>query len=334
MGAETVEFHHISVMLEETVKGLVTNKEGIYVDCTLGGAGHSHRIAEMLSPEGRIIGIDQDEEAIEAAKERLKDVKCHVDIVHSNFSHLDEILKAEHAPLVDGVVFDLGVSSHQIDTAERGFSYMHDAPLDMRMDPEAKFSAYDVVNTYSEKELDRIFHDYGEERWGRRIAQFIVKEREKKPIERTGELVDIICKAVPKAVRQAANGHPAKRIFQAIRIEVNDELGILENAFKTAVHHLKPGGRIAIITFHSLEDRIAKNTLKKMARGCICPPELPVCVCHHKPEIRLLGKPKQATSEELAHNSRSKSAKLRIAEKLPTADAQEKNINREGKEER
>ena len=262
MGAGNVEFHHISVMLEETVKGLVTNKEGIYVD--LGGAGHSHRIAELLSSKGRIIGIDQDEEAIEAAKERLKDVKCRVDIVHSNFSHLEEILEAQGAPLVDGVVFDLGVSSHQIDTAERGFSYMHDAPLDMRMDPEAKFSAYDVVNTYSEKELDRIFHDYGEERWGRRIAQFIVKERIKKPIERTGELVDIICKAVPKAVRQAANGHPAKRIFQAIRIEVNDELGILEKAFRTAVHHLKPGGRIAIITFHSLEDRIAKQTLKEM----------------------------------------------------------------------
>ena len=175
----------------------------------------------------------------------------------------------------------------------------------MRMDPEAKFSAYDVVNTYSEKELDRIFHDYGEERWGRRIAQFIVKERMKKPIERTGELVDIICKAVPKAVRQAANGHPAKRIFQAIRIEVNDELGILEKAC------------------HSLEDRIAKQTLKEMARGCICPPELPVCVCHHKPEIRLLGKPKQATADELAHNSRSKSAKLRIAEKLATDDQEE-----------
>ena len=236
MGAGNVEFHHISVMLEETVKGLVTNKEGIYVDCTLGGAGHSHRIAELLSPEGRIIGIDQDEEAIEAAKERLKDVKCRVDIVHSNFSHLEEILEEQGAPLVDGVVFDLGVSSHQIDTAERGFSYMHDAPLDMRMDPEAKFSAYDVVNTYSEKELDRIFHDYGEERWGRRIA---------------------------------------------------------------------------------------KQTLKEMARGCICPPELPVCVCHHKPEIRLLGKPKQATADELAHNSRSKSAKLRIAEKLATDDQEE-----------
>ena len=312
-----MEFHHISVMLEETVKGLVTNKKGTYVDCTLGGAGHSKRITELLEPEGRLIGIDQDEEAIAAATERLKDAACRVDIVHSNFRNLESILEEENAPLVDGVVFDLGVSSHQIDTAERGFSYMQDAPLDMRMDPEAAFSAYDVVNTYSEKDLDRIFHDYGEERWGRRIAQFIVKERAVKPVETTGELVDIICKAVPKAVRQAANGHPAKRIFQAIRIEVNDELGILESTFRTAVNHLKPGGRIAIITFHSLEDRIAKTTLKEMARGCICPPELPVCMCNHKPEIRMIGKPIQATSEELANNSRSKSAKLRIAEKLP-----------------
>ena len=303
-------------MLEETVRGLVTNKEGTYVDCTLGGAGHSHRIAEMLTPAGRIIGIDQDEAAIEAAKKRLSDVKCRVDIVHSNFSQLEAILKSEAAELVDGIVFDLGVSSHQIDTAERGFSYMQDAPLDMRMNPEADFSAYDVVNTYSVTELNRIFHDYGEERWSKRIAEFIVKEREIKPVATTGELVDIICKAVPKAVRQAAGGHPAKRIFQAVRIEVNDELGILENAFRTAVKHLKPGGRIAIITFHSLEDRIAKQTLKQLARGCICPPELPVCVCHHEPEIKILGKPIKASIEELDNNSRSRSAKLRIAEKI------------------
>ena len=322
-----MEFHHISVMLEETVRGLVTNKEGTYVDCTLGGAGHSHRIAEMLTPAGRIIGIDQDEAAIEAAKKRLSDVKCRVDIVHSNFSQLEAILKVEAAELVDGIVFDLGVSSHHIDTAERGFSYMQDAPLDMRMNPEADFSAYDVVNTYSVTELNRIFHDYGEERWSKRIAEFIVKEREIKPVATTGELVDIICKAVPKAVRQAAGGHPAKRIFQAVRIEVNDELGILENAFRTAVKHLKPGGRIAIITFHSLEDRIAKQTLKQLARGCICPPELPVCVCHHEPEIKILGKPIKASIEELDNNSRSRSAKLRIAEKLALASQQEKEGN-------
>lgn len=311
-----MEFHHISVMLEETVQGLVTDPQGTYVDCTLGGGGHSHRIAELLAPEGRLIGLDQDEAAIRAATERLADVGCRVEIVHSNFRHLEKVLHGLGIEQVDGVVFDLGVSSHQIDTAERGFSYMQDAPLDMRMDPEASLSAYEVVNTYSQEELARIFHDYGEERWGKRIAEFIVKEREESPIKTTGELVEVICKAVPKAVRRASAGHPAKRIFQAIRIEVNDELGILENAFKTAVRFLKPGGRLAIITFHSLEDRIAKQTLKEMARGCICPPELPVCTCKHKPEIKLLGKPKQATKEELRGNSRSKSAKLRIAEKL------------------
>ncbi len=311
-----MEFHHVSVMLEETVQGLVTDPQGTYVDCTLGGGGHSHRIAELLAPEGRLIGLDQDEAAIRAATERLADVGCRVEIVHSNFRHLEKVLHGLGIEQVDGVVFDLGVSSHQIDTAERGFSYMQDAPLDMRMDPEASFSAYEVVNTYSQEELARIFHDYGEERWGKRIAEFIVKEREESPIKTTGELVEVICKAVPKAVRRASAGHPAKRIFQAIRIEVNDELGILENAFKTAVRFLKPGGRLAIITFHSLEDRIAKQTLKEMARGCICPPELPVCTCKHKPEIKLLGKPKQATKEELRGNSRSKSAKLRIAEKL------------------
>jgi len=311
-----MEFHHVSVMLEETVQGLVTDPQGTYVDCTLGGGGHSHRIAELLAPEGRLIGLDQDEAAIRAATERLADVGCRVEIVHSNFRHLEKVLHGLGVEQVDGVVFDLGVSSHQIDTAERGFSYMQDAPLDMRMDPEASLSAYEVVNTYSQEELARIFHDYGEERWGKRIAEFIVKEREESPIKTTGELVEVICKAVPKAVRRASAGHPAKRIFQAIRIEVNDELGILENAFKTAVKFLKPGGRLAIITFHSLEDRIAKQTLKEMARGCICPPELPVCTCKHKPEIKLLGKPKQATKEELRDNSRSKSAKLRIAEKL------------------
>lgn len=315
-----MEFHHISVMLEETVRGLVTNKKGTYVDCTLGGGGHSHRIAELLEPAGRIIGIDQDEEAVEAASARLSDAACRVDIVHDNFRHLEQILHAEDADQVDGVVFDLGVSSHQIDTAERGFSYMHDAPLDMRMDPEAELSAYEVINTYSEQDLFRIFHDYGEERWAKRIAQFIVRERQTAPIRTTGGLVDVICKAIPKAVRQAAGGHPAKRVFQAVRIEVNDELGILETAFRTAVRHLKPGGRIAIITFHSLEDRIAKKTLRDMSRGCICPPELPVCVCHHRPEIRLLGKPVTAAPQEIEKNSRSKSAKLRLAEKLPIAE--------------
>ena len=312
-----MDFHHISVMPEETIAGLITAKDGIYVDCTLGGAGHSSLIAQQLTPEGHLIGIDQDTAAIAAASERLKDYPCRIDIVKSNFSQLDQVLSDLNVPHVDGFLFDLGVSSHQLDTAERGFSYMQDAPLDMRMNQQAQFSAYDVVNTYSLEELNRIFKEYGEERWSKRIAEFIIDARSKKPVETTGQLVDIIKKAVPAAVRNAKGGHPAKRIFQAVRIEVNDELNILEKTFRSAIAHLKPGGRIASITFHSLEDRIAKNVLKEMASGCICPPQLPVCMCHHKPEIKLLVKGKAASHKELEQNSRSKSAKLRIAEKLP-----------------
>ena len=312
-----MDFHHISVMPEETIAGLITAKDGIYVDCTLGGAGHSSLIAQQLTPEGHLIGIDQDTAAIAAASERLKDYPCRIDIVKSNFSQLDQVLSDLNVPHVDGFLFDLGVSSHQLDTAERGFSYMQDAPLDMRMNQQAQFSAYDVVNTYSLEELNRIFKEYGEERWSKRIAEFIIDARSEKPLETTGQLVDIIKKAVPAAVRNAKGGHPAKRIFQAVRIEVNDELNILEKTFRSAIAHLKPGGRIAIITFHSLEDRIAKNVLKEMASGCICPPQLPVCMCHHKPEIKLLVKGKAASHKELEQNSRSKSAKLRIAEKLP-----------------
>ena len=311
-----MEFHHVSVMPEETIRGLLTDLSGIYVDCTLGGAGHSGRIAEQLTENGRIIGIDQDAEAIEAAGRHLAGSRCRVDIVHDNFRNLDAILEAQGAPLVDGVLFDLGVSSHQIDDAERGFSYMQDAPLDMRMDPNGLLTAEDIINDWEEDELNRIFHEYGEERWSKRIAQFIVEARSEKRIETTGELVDIICRAIPKAVRRAAGGHPAKRVFQAVRITVNDELGILEKSFRAAVKHLKPGGRIAIITFHSLEDRIAKNTLRELARGCICPPELPVCVCNHKPEIKQIGKAVQPGKDEMAENPRSRSAKLRIAEKL------------------
>lgn len=311
-----MEFHHISVMPEETVSGLVTSRDGIYVDCTLGGAGHSRLIADMLTAEGRLVGIDQDTAAIETARERLADCRCRVDIVKSNFSRFEDVLAELGIDKVDGVLFDLGVSSHQLDTADRGFSYMQDAPLDMRMNQQAEFSAYDVVNGYDADELNRIFREYGEERWSKRIAEFIVAARKEKPVETTGELVDIIKRAVPAAVRNAKGGHPAKRIFQAVRIEVNDELGILENSFRAAVSHLKPGGRIAIITFHSLEDRIAKNVLKEMARGCICPPRLPVCTCGHKPEVKLLVKGTAASRDELERNSRSKSAKLRIAEKL------------------
>ena len=310
------DFHHISVMPEETVNGIITDLSGIYVDCTLGGAGHSKMIADRLEKDGRLIGIDQDLSAIAAATERLADCKCRVDIVNDNFSNLEDILVRQNADKVDGLLFDLGVSSHQLDTADRGFSYMQDAPLDMRMNQQTDFSAYDVINSYDLEELCRIFKEYGEERWYKRIAQFIVEARRIEPIKTTGELVDIIKKAVPAAVRNAKGGHPAKRIFQAVRIEVNNELGILENSFRTAVKHLKPGGRIGIITFHSLEDRIAKNVLKEMSSRCICPPSLPICVCNHKPEVKLLVKGAVASHDELERNSRAKSAKLRIAEKL------------------
>ena len=315
-----MEFHHISVLLEETIHGLVTNTDGIYVDCTLGGAGHSSRIAAKLTAAGRLIGIDQDPAALVAAQEKLQAATCRVDVVADNFKNLESILQKQGAGQVDGVLFDLGVSSHQLDTAERGFSYMQDAPLDMRMDPAAALSAYEVVNTYEEAELARIIKLYGEERWAKRIAKFIAEARAVQPVETTGELVDLIKRAVPAAVRNNAGGHPAKRTFQAIRIEVNNELGILAEAFRCAVRHLKPGGRIAIITFHSLEDRIAKQTLQELAKGCICPPRLPVCVCHHEPEIKILGKPLTAADEELEQNSRAKSAKLRLAEKKYTQE--------------
>lgn len=311
-----MEFEHISVLPNEVIEGLNIKPDGIYVDCTLGGAGHSSRIAERLSEKGHLIGIDQDDDAIKAATQRLSQYKCKIDIVHSNFKDLERVLNDLNIEFVDGFLFDLGVSSYQLDEAERGFSYMHDAELDMRMDTTAKFSAYNVVNEYDEEKLNYIFKTYGEERWAKRIAQFIVQYRREKPIETTGQLVDIIRRAIPAAVRKKATGHPAKRIFQAIRIEVNNELGILEETFHTAVNHLNSGGRIAVITFHSLEDRITKNAFKEMARGCICPPHLPICVCHHKAQIKLCGKAIKPSMEEMEKNSRSKSAKLRIAERL------------------
>lgn len=311
-----MEFEHISVLPQEVIAGLNIKPDGIYVDCTLGGAGHASRIAEKLNENGHLIGIDQDDDAIAAATSRLKPYKCKIDIVHSNFKNLEQVLKDLQIEFVDGFLFDLGVSSYQLDEAERGFSYMHDAPLDMRMDKTKEFSAYNVVNEYDEDKLNYIFKMYGEERWSKRIAQFIVQYRREKPIETTGQLVDIIRRAIPAAVRKKATGHPAKRIFQAVRIEVNNELGILEDTFRVAVNHLNSGGRIAVITFHSLEDRITKNVFKEMARGCICPPQLPVCVCHHKAQVKLCGRAVKPSDEEMEKNSRSKSAKLRIAEKL------------------
>lgn len=308
-------FEHKSVLLTETVTALVTNPDGIYVDCTMGGAGHGSAIAERLTPNGLYIGLDQDPAAIAAGSERLKEAKCRTSVVRSNFESLPAVLNELNIEQVDGVLFDLGVSSYQLDTAERGFSYMHDAPLDMRMDPALPNSAYDVVNGYSEAELSRIFWEYGEERWGKRIAQFISEARRVKPVETTGELVDIIKRAIPAGARQDGP-HPAKRTFQAIRIEVNRELVILQESISAAIDALKPGGRICVITFHSLEDRITKQVFHEAAKKCICPPQFPVCVCHHQARLKIIGKPRTPSPDELTENPRSRSAKLRVGQKL------------------
>lgn len=310
-----IGFHHVSVLPEESIEALAVCPGGIYVDCTLGGAGHAGQIAARLSPKGRLIGIDQDAIAIAAARERLADAACQVTLVRDNFRNLAAILAREGVDEVDGILFDLGISSPQIDTAERGFSYMQDAPLDMRMDQRAARSAYTVVNTYTAEELTEIFYTYGEERWAKRIAAFIEEERKSRPIETTGQLVAVIDRAVPKQVR-ARGGHPAKRVFQAIRIEVNEELTILADALRDAVHALRTGGRLAVITFHSLEDRIVKRAMQEAARGCICPPHTPVCICGHTPEVRLIGKARAASAAECAANPRARSAKLRVAEKI------------------
>lgn len=310
-----MEFSHVSVLLNETIDNLITDTSGIYVDCTLGGGGHSRALAERLSPAATLIGLDQDAAAIAAATERLKGTACTFLPVKRNFHELDEVLTEMQIPVIDGVMFDLGVSSYQLDTAERGFSYMQDGPLDMRMDQSSRCSAYDVVNGYSQEELYRVIKDYGEERWAKRIAEFIVEARREKPLERTGELVSVIKKAIPAGARKDGP-HPAKRTFQAIRIEVNDELGILKDTFEKAAQRLKPGGRICIITFHSLEDRIAKQTLKLMATNCICPPELPVCICHHKAILKAKRHAIEPSPAELENNPRARSAKLRVGVRL------------------
>ena len=308
-----MEFAHVSVLLKECIDWLVTDPDGIYVDCTLGGAGHSSEIVAHLSDQGRLIGIDQDDDALAAAKERLKNAQCRVDIVRSNFKELKEVLHRLGIEKVTGILFDLGVSSYQLDTPERGFSYMHEGPLDMRMNQEGELTADTIVNTYSETELAGLIWRYGEERWAKRIAQFIVAERQKKPLHTTGELVEVIKKAIPKGARKDGP-HPAKRTFQALRIEVNDELNILDRVVEDAVNALRPGGRIGIITFQSLEDRIVKQKLAQLARGCICPPHMP-CVCGRKP---LIGKPGNLVpgDEEIEMNPRARSARLRFAEKI------------------
>lgn len=312
-----MNFEHIPVLLNECIDGLDIKEDGLYIDCTLGGAGHSSHIIEKLSEKGRLIGIDQDENAIKAATKRLEKYD-NFEAVRDNFSNIENIanLIGLSEKSVDGFLLDLGVSSHQLDEAERGFSYNYDAPLDMRMDQRKGFSAYDVVNEYSKDELFRVIAEYGEERWAKRIAEFIVEERRKKPIETTFELVSVIKKAVPKGAR-ADGPHPAKRTFQAIRIEVNNELGILEGTIQSMVKYLKPKGRICVITFHSLEDRIIKNVFRNLENPCTCPREFPVCVCGNKKQVKVITrKPILPSENELEYNRRAHSAKLRIIEKI------------------
>ena len=309
------EFHHVSVLLNECIDGLNIKPDGIYVDGTLGGAGHSSRIAARLTT-GRLIGIDRDPVALKAAGERLAPYADRVTLVHSNFCDMAQVLEDLNIPGVDGILLDLGVSSPQLDDGARGFSYMADAPLDMRMNSNDSLSAETVVNTWSQEELKRILYNYGEERYAPQIAAAICRRRAEKTIETTLKLVDIIRSAMPPAALREKQ-HPAKRSFQAIRIAVNDELGAVEKIMEDAVDLLNPGGRLAIITFHSLEDRIVKNGMAEAARGCTCPPNFPVCVCGKKPKIKLISrKPIISGEEELEVNPRARSAKLRVCEKL------------------
>ena len=311
-----MEFQHKSVLLQECIDALNIRPDGIYLDGTLGGAGHSSQIARRLTEGGRLIGVDRDRTALAAAKERLAPYADRVTPVHSNFAEIDAILDSLGIPAVDGMLFDLGVSSPQLDDASRGFSYMADAPLDMRMDKDDALTAGEVVNTWPQGELRRILYDYGEERYAPQIAAAICRAREKAPVETTLELVDIIRSAMPaQALREKQ--HPAKRSFQAIRIAVNDELGAVSRMMQAAVGRLNPGGRLAVITFHSLEDRIVKSEMQQAARGCTCPPEFPVCVCGKKPLVKLVTrKPIVSGPAELEENPRARSAKLRVAEKL------------------
>lgn len=310
-----MEFKHTSVLPEESVDNLSIKSNGIYVDGTTGGGGHSRLISDKLSSEGRLIAIDRDKDALDAANRNLKDVKCRVDFVHSNYTEIKSVLNNLNISKIDGALLDLGVSSFQLDNEQRGFSYMKDAPLDMRMDAEDDFSAEDVVNVYSEKDLARIIREYGEEKWASRIAKFIVKERQSGRIETTGQLVEIIKSAIPAGTRREGP-HPAKRTFQAIRIEVNDELKGLEDAVENFMDVLEVEGRFCVITFHSLEDRIVKNKFKDRENPCICPPEFPVCVCGRKPDIKIITKkPILPAEEEIEMNPRSRSAKLRCVEK-------------------
>ena len=308
------EFHHVSVLLDECIEALNIQPDGIYVDGTLGGAGHSYHIAERLTT-GRLIGIDRDPIALEAAGKRLEPFKDRVTLVHSNFCQMAKVLDDLGIAGVDGILLDLGVSSPQLDDGARGFSYMADAPLDMRMDSGDALTADTVVNTWSYEELKKILYEYGEERYAPAIAAAIVRRRETAPIRTTLELVDVIRSAMPPAALREKQ-HPAKRTFQAIRIAVNDELGSVSRAMEAAIPRLNPGGRLAVITFHSLEDRIVKSAMANAAKGCVCPPEFPVCVCGRTPQVTVLTrKPIVSGEEELARNPRARSAKLRVCEK-------------------
>lgn len=310
-----MEFNHYSVLLKETVENLKIRPDGTYLDGTLGGAGHAVEVVKRLNEQGRFFGIDQDDAAIEAAKERLKPYGKNVTVIRSNYRNAREVLKEYDTDKVDGILLDLGVSSYQLDTLERGFSYKYDTKLDMRMDRRQKLSARDIVNGYTEADLYRIIRDYGEDRFAKNIAKHIVQARNEKEIETTGELNEIIKASIPAKMRQ--NGHPSKKTFQAIRIECNHELEVLKDSLDDFVEMLNPGGRLCIITFHSLEDRIVKSAFRLKENPCICPPSFPVCVCGRKPQGKVItGKPIVPGEQELKENSRSKSAKLRVFEKI------------------
>lgn len=310
-----MDFKHVSVLLDETIAGLNIKPDGIYVDGTLGGGGHAYEVLKRLSPKGRLIGIDQDGEALQAAGERLKEFEDKVTLVRDNYCEIERVLKDLNIEKVDGIVLDIGVSSYQLDNLERGFSYKSDAPLDMRMDTRQVLTAADVVNTYSENELFKIIKDYGEDKFAKNIAKHIVLARKDKPFETTKELSEVIKRAIPMKV-QAKGGHPAKKTFQAIRIEVNRELTVLKESIDKMIEHLNPGGRICIITFHSLEDRIVKMKFRENENPCTCPPDFPVCVCGKKSKGKVVTrKPIIPSDEEIKVNKRAKSSKLRIFER-------------------
>ena len=317
----TNEYRHIPVLLSECIEALHLSEGQTYVDATLGGAGHSLEVAKRIGRSGHLIGIDQDEVARRAARERLEalpdDIRPTIDVVEGNFGDLDSLLVSTAVPGVDAVLFDLGVSSVQIDTPSRGFSFKENGPLDMRMDPSKNtLTAAEIINTYNAADLARVIRQYSDERWASRIADFVVEARKEHPITETEQLVDIIKAAVPASARRAG-GHPAKRTFQALRIEVNGELDVLRSGLEAAVRWLAPGGHIAVISYHSLEDRIVKDLFKKLSQGCTCPPDLPICVCGNKPVLKVLTrKPILPTPEEIKRNPRSRSAKLRVAQRL------------------